>query len=1145
MLSDFLGVCHQPIDQILTLKLMLRMNNGLTPNSQEVHSDSMALYNQMGLIYLNLGYTGKAGLAFSKAKMIMDSCNVVNETKLKWILGYSQYLCCIGNFPKSSQYFDQAQILANSKPPEPKVISHPNNLKRRKGEQMLLADASFTRSVIASRLGLLEAAILDSTRTLRLLNRIISNINSNISMQLINTIDENPFLVEDSTHLSVSKSKDSCKILSFTDQCFLWPVLKRLLTCFQHLGQLYVIRGSPKEADFFLRRGLELTQGINGYSAISHSLLSLAVLDSQKHSWQDSEDNFEKALKFQQEGEVVKKDEAVAKLFFGDLKFRKRDYETALQLYRLAENILSDIMKQEYISHMELINLNVFQTPRSKKLISISPLTPKSKSSTDGNIQFECFLLTHIKADLFRREGLVLTKQKKFDDGFQIIQNCKVINQSRLEKIEHLLALGKNRIQYIISKLSQPPFSTFEIFSESVLSLPPIKQTSKGRVKVRSDEIIHLDCEIEQATGYLKEAFDLAFESGTTHSLHDIAFALAKIYMIKAYNQKSTSVQRSDLVIACVFYLEMTKGIAAKREMIAAISERLVPAYKFDDKKWPSGFSTIVNNQNLNEEIFDEENQMNNLNFFSSLGKLYKKEINMTYDQFKSQFIDILPPHWTICTISIDTEFEEMYICRLHQKNQPLILRLPLIRQPNQEGQENFSYETMIAELNDIINASNVTMRAGKAYETIKEKTEWWNKRKELDERLQQLLANIENCWLGGFKVNEIERNLSVDDSTTKSMMYKFKSKIETIISKVVQNLICKKSKDQTSKKSPSFDIDIDVELCKVFFDLGQEASAEDIEDFLYFLLDTYHYNGVPIAYDEVNMNQLIADVQDIINSFSAFKPIDTEKQKGATEHIILILDKSVQMIPWESLPCLRTRPISRLPSLTFLRDRILLAQEKNVQKPGVWAEHTIDRRKVFYVLNPSQDLKNTEKEFKNFLQSYETWDGVIGRAPILQECKNGLANNDLYIYFGHGSGDQYIRGPQVRQLDRCAVTLLMGCSSGYLKPAGEFDPTGTALSYIMSGCPALVGTLWDVTDKDIDRYSKALFQEWGLDPKISPSNKTTSNVNISQRQNLQPEHQISLVEAVSMVRDNCVLKYLNGAAPVVYGIPCYLVTDH
>lgn len=91
-----------------------------------------------------------------------------------------------------------------------------------------------------------------------------------------------------------------------------------------------------------------------------------------------------------------------------------------------------------------------------------------------------------------------------------------------------------------------------------------------------------------------------------------------------------------------------------------------------------------------------------------------------------------------------------------------------------------------------------------------------------------------------------------------------------------------------------------------------------------------------------------------------------------------------------------------------------------------------------------------------------------------------------------------------------------MGCSSGKLTDQGEFEPTGIIWSYLMAGCPSVVCSLWDVTDKDIDRFTVKLIQ----DSVFSKSNDP-------------------LCVHVSQARQVCKLKYLVGAAPVCYGVPC------
>lgn len=71
-------------------------------------------------------------------------------------------------------------------------------------------------------------------------------------------------------------------------------------------------------------------------------------------------------------------------------------------------------------------------------------------------------------------------------------------------------------------------------------------------------------------------------------------------------------------------------------------------------------------------------------------------------------------------------------------------------------------------------------------------------------------------------------------------------------------------------------------------------------------------------------------------------------------------------------------------------------------------------------------------------------------------------------------------------------------------------------------GCCSVLGNLWDVTDKDIDKFSERVFDEIGLGCGSSDDSQEGSWIS----------------KAVSRSRDVCHLKYLNGAAPVVYGLP-------
>ena len=57
-----------------------------------------------------------------------------------------------------------------------------------------------------------------------------------------------------------------------------------------------------------------------------------------------------------------------------------------------------------------------------------------------------------------------------------------------------------------------------------------------------------------------------------------------------------------------------------------------------------------------------------------------------------------------------------------------------------------------------------------------------------------------------------------------------------------------------------------------------------------------------------------------------------------------------------------------------------------------------------------------------------------------------------MYIYCGHGAGEQYLPAQALRRLPACAAALLMGCSSGRLALSGDYDACGPVLAYLLAG---------------------------------------------------------------------------------------------
>ena len=269
--------------------------------------------------------------------------------------------------------------------------------------------------------------------------------------------------------------------------------------------------------------------------------------------------------------------------------------------------------------------------------------------------------------------------------------------------------------------------------------------------------------------------------------------------------------------------------------------------------------------------------------------------------------------------------------------------------------------------------------------------------------------------------------------------------------------------------------------------------------------------------------------------------------------HTILILDKQLHCFPWESLPYVEGHAISRLPSLLCLRDRIIHQQQtqhasEQMSLPQNHGLH-VSRNNGSSILNPGNDLSATQIKFAEPLRKLSNWRNIIQREPSEDEMRSCLENSDIFLYFGHGSGAQYIRSRTVKKLQNCAITLLMGCSSGVLTEAGEFESYGTPQNYMHAKCPALVANLWDVTDKDIDGFSYEVLTDWGLfqEPEVGKLNSPMKRAGRKGRntavrgEEVQTKRPVSLDQAVAHGRAVCKLRYLNGAAPVVYGTPVFL----
>lgn len=489
-------------------------------------------------------------------------------------------------------------------------------------------------------------------------------------------------------------------------------------------------------------------------------------------------------------------------------------------------------------------------------------------------------------------------------------------------------------------------------------------------------------------------------------------------------------------------------------------------------------------------------------------------KVSYSIDSFTDVIKNLLPDSWTIMTIDICSETGDLLISKLNKQSgyEPIFARLPLNRMSNLEkGNLVFDFNTAVEKLNDIINKSNESIKPAvtSSIKSKEDRKNWWRLRFSLDLEMKELLDDMEHKWLGAFSA------LFSDDRSHNTQEDRFESYINDFGNMLDQLL-------PTGFGELNIETVVIKMLLKIAI-LDELSSFEDItkhrevmDDLIYFLIDSLMYRGQENAYDEINLDKFYDNLTSICSNFKAVEQSDlSDKSAG---HLIIIPGSECTVIPWETFNCMKGRSVSRMPSVHLALE--MLKQRKSLKV------NESSNLESMYLINPGGDLLKTEERFSSLFNNMTNWEGLIGRAPDnAEQFLLDMLKKDMFIYIGHGGCEQYIRVTSLFKLTdkdhNLPPALLFGCSSGALQTNGIFEANGNLYNWLTCGSPMIVANLWDVTDKDIDKFSLSVFESTSL----------------FENSDLQ----IDFSEAVRTGRQTCNLKYLNGSAPVVYGLPLHL----
>ncbi|CUS23597.1 LAQU0S10e04104g1_1 [Lachancea quebecensis] len=732
----------------------------------------------------------------------------------------------------------------------------------------------------------------------------------------------------------------------------------------------------------------------------------------------------------------------------------------------------------------------------------------------DGSENFEAlalFLFNNGEIEKLH-ESLNLFFKNYFRDSF-LYASWKLTLGCTIDAThEHLQFAKANDINYskeiysrISSQMESDPF--FRSMRDSVTSIPSFALRISEKkpeicikgiefntpVKNRTRNIILNSPRPSSLTPRgksLKQSFDRA------KAANDLELIKRKIEFLDVEGMKSYEIAEASALYS--LSLSLISSISASKACNSVLDRKFALAEL--PKYTPLYFEKLLSKQG--NEIYSSFIPKRVQSKEQGVKKLENPITRVSLPRVQSTFALRFRGSFNVISLDVCDITGDLLLSKMESSNESkLCLRLPLNRSNSRDVDEiELSFDNAVNELTQIIKESNRTtsIEVTSTINTKDARKQWWQYRYELDSKLQSLLSKIESSWFSGFKT------FFAQEIVEREHLENFRVCFEEILQQTLP------TRKQCGNPSDFFRID-DVVL-EMFLKLNpaDKNFMEMMEDLIFFVFDLLLFHGEENAYDEIDTDSIHVQLESLINDYR--KEVPSPKKLS---HTFLVVCSAGHMIPWESLNFLASNSVSRIPCFQALR-RILDDYSESFP-PTI----ELDER-LSMVLNPHGDLQRTQSNFDDIFREWSRElpgsNLVIGEKPEESKFVEMLNNSKAFIYVGHGGGEQYVRLKKIKQQDNIAPSFLLGCSSAFMESRGKLEPSGVSYSYLLGGCPMVVGNLWDVTDKDIDKFSTTMFEELGLIGG-SKSPKTVS-------------------EALAVARGSCQLKYLNGAAPIMYGIP-------
>lgn len=868
----------------------------------------VANLSKLGLVWARIGYSGKARSCLDKAKTFLFD-KELPHVRLEYHLALAEQSILAFDPKECSKALQDAKVLAMTIPELSGGLSITLNFWERLKYTRMMADACYTSAqyYLADNSKIMEALSF-ARQAVKLNQKAWANAQNKLNPKPLDAKPDIDTDIDAAQHSTgeASTSEEAPKVPLLTPDALtgtdLWKIASPLLRSYMLLSKIYAHNGLFQESRFYAEHARNIAVSVSSTSQIWRTKCHCLALHVAAGKFDGKFDNA-MALLEEIKGEVKCDDELnpldkiyyswTAALHFGARSAagyalapeeEKKLYEEPLrEIEECATNPPSERFdvaseKEDLAVQLDRLKIADVEEPVKGRKKTAKPTATSTTTKTNTASRTR---KTKVNPDAAKTtskpksRAKTMTRNTGHPDGASDLQPvavpysicCDILLSNALvfslpeptgfvDKLLEAISLPSNEnevleniwvsclaLKYVLDRLAASP--AFSAFQESVIALPaaasskvePVEESgsnadslirdgstlrppkSKLSRKKANEPMEVFDDLVEpilSARRHLISAPSQVMMSSPTHVLHrvfGIGSDMSTLLSVLTQNLPGLKIHP----LAHALGLDSPRNFAFQREL-AVIKAEIEKKERSTAPTWPAGAD--IQTQSPGPEVFE----------------------------FQQQYVDVLPPTWTVISMILNHAKDELSICRYRSGESPFILRLPIARSNLIDpGDEGLDYQAAKKELKTIVDLSNYSAHEAKNITASAAKTQWWDGRKALDERMRDLLINMEKSWLGGFK------GIFAQQPKHPQLLANFQQALQMSLNRHLP------SRRGQSGTSP---IQFDPRVLELFTGLGDPNDRDvDLDDtlseLLYFVVDSLNFNGEPNAFDEVDFDSV------------------------------------------------------------------------------------------------------------------------------------------------------------------------------------------------------------------------------------------------------------------------------------------------